>query len=133
MVSKTMEKRKNECKIELFGDKRMGYCRRRPNERFDKRCVKLTVKHGDGCIMIVGGINWMGNTRLRRIEGIMDAKMYHGILVQAFHQGKNCGIAKNSSFRRIMTQITRLRSIVTIYQGKKKMAIFVEVSLHNRR
>ena len=38
--------------------------------------------------MIWAGISWHGGTRLRLIEGIMDAKMYHGILVQAVQQGK---------------------------------------------
>ena len=38
--------------------------------------------------MIWGGICWLGGTRLKLIERTMDARMYHGILIQAVQQGK---------------------------------------------
>ena len=44
----------DETKIDLFGDKKNGYCCRRPGERFDRRCVKATVKHGGESIMCWG-------------------------------------------------------------------------------
>ena len=46
--------------------------------------------------MIWGGVSWRGKTKLRKIDGIMDAKMYHGILVQAVQQGKR--IHNNETF-----------------------------------
>jgi transposase len=60
----------DETKVELFGDKKNGYCWRKPGERFHRNCVKPTIKHGGGCIMVWGGISAQGQSRLRLIEGI---------------------------------------------------------------
>jgi hypothetical protein len=47
------------------------------------------VKHGGGNIMVLGGISVKGVTRLKIIEGIMDKKVYHSILVRrAVPEGK---------------------------------------------
>ena len=59
----------DETKIDLFGDKKNGYCCRRPGERFDRRCVKATVKHGGESIMCWGWISAVGKSKLRRIYG----------------------------------------------------------------
>ena len=60
----------DETKVELFGDKKNGYCWRNPGERFHPDCVKPTVKHGGGSIMVWGGISAKGQSKLRLIEGI---------------------------------------------------------------
>ncbi len=39
------------------------------------------MKHGGGSIMVWGGVCTNGKTKLKKIEGIMDQKVYHGILV----------------------------------------------------
>lgn len=71
----------DESKFELFGTKRRVFVRRFAGERYRKECLVPTVKHGNGNIMVWGGVSANGKTRLKRIEGIMDQKMYHSILV----------------------------------------------------
>ena len=62
---------------------------RLPGERFKKECLTPTVKHGGGSIMVWGVIFTSGVTRLKRIEGIIDQKFYHIILVRtALPEGK---------------------------------------------
>lgn len=79
----------DESKFELFGTHRRTFVRRLPNERFVKQCLTATVKHGGGSVMVWGGICTNGVTPLKKIEGIMDKKMYHSILVhRAIPQGK---------------------------------------------
>ena len=79
----------DESKFELFGSKRRVFVRRLPGERFKKECLTPTVKHGGGSIMVWGGISTSSVTRLKRIEGIMDQKFYHNILVRtALPEGK---------------------------------------------
>lgn len=79
----------DESKFDLFGSKRRTYVRRFKNERFESNCLIPTVKHGGGNVMIWGGICVNGVTRLKRIEGIMDKKVYHSILVhRALPEGK---------------------------------------------
>lgn len=79
----------DESKFELFGSKRRLFVRRQPGERFNKSCLVPTIKHGGGSIMVWGGISTNGVTRLKRIVGIMDQKVYHSILVYtAIPEGK---------------------------------------------
>lgn len=79
----------DESKFDLFGSNRRMYVRRMANERFVNSCLTPTMKHGGGNIMIWGGICTKGVTRLKRIEGIMDKKVYHSILVhRAIPEGK---------------------------------------------
>ena len=70
----------DESKFELFGGKRRTFVRRMPNERFKSYCLKPTVKHGGGSVMVWGGICAAGVVPLVRIQGIMDQKVYHSIL-----------------------------------------------------
>lgn len=51
-------------------------------ERYAKNCIVSTVKHGGGSIMVWGGISVNGVSTLKRIDGIMDKKVYHNILVR---------------------------------------------------
>ena len=68
----TMSKKKilkifkaDETKVELFGDKKNGYCWRNPGERFHPDCVEPTEEHGGGSIMVWGGISAKGQSKLR--------------------------------------------------------------------
>ena len=79
----------DESKFELFGNNRRIYVRRGAGERFRSYCLLPTMKHGGGSIMVWGGISANGVTPLKRIEGIMDKKVYHNIIVrQAMPAGK---------------------------------------------
>jgi transposase len=70
----------DESKFEFFGNKRRTFVRRFPNERFQKYCLKPTVKHGGGNVMVWGGISVRGVSRLKLIVGKMDAAAYKKIL-----------------------------------------------------
>ncbi len=73
----------DESKFEIFGaGKRRMYVRRMANERFKSYCLKPTVKHGGGSVMVWGGVCAVGVVPLVRIKGIMDQKVYHSILVR---------------------------------------------------
>ena len=79
----------DESKFDLFGSNRRTFVRRLANERYKKECLTPTVKHGGGNIMVWGGISTKGVTQLKRVEGIMDKKMYHSMLVyRAIPEGK---------------------------------------------
>jgi hypothetical protein len=79
----------DESKFDLSGSNRRTFVRRLANERYKKECLTPTVKHGGGNIMVWGGISTKGVTQLKRVEGIMDKKMYHSILVyHAIPEGK---------------------------------------------
>lgn len=72
----------DESKYEIFGNRRRRYVRRRPGERVLPACVTPTVKHGGGSIMVWGSFAGAGVGDLIRIEGRMDAKYYHRVLVR---------------------------------------------------
>jgi hypothetical protein len=56
--------------------------RRRKGEQLIDDCISSTVKHGGGNIMVWGSISGTGLGGLVKIDGIMDKKVYHNILVQ---------------------------------------------------
>lgn len=72
----------------LFSDESLfmlhwnGKCQvwRRKGEKFQPNCMKATVKH-DKKIMVWGYISAKGVGNLYRINGNMNAKMYHQILI----------------------------------------------------
>ena len=71
----------DESKFELFGTNRSIYVRRRTGERLIDDCISTTVKHVGGH-MVWGSISGGGVGDLVKIEGIMDKKVYHNILVR---------------------------------------------------
>jgi transposase len=72
----------DESKFQLFGTNRRVYVRRRKGERLIDDCISSTVKHGGGNIMVWGSISGTGLGGLVKIDGIMDKKVYHNILVR---------------------------------------------------
>lgn len=72
----------DESKFELFGSKRRQYVRRRSNERYHSKCIVPTMKHGGGNILVWGCFSGQGVGDLKKIDGKMDKKMYHQILIR---------------------------------------------------
>lgn len=70
----------DESKFNLFGSDGRQWCWRMPGEEFRDCNTQKTVKHGGGSVMVWGCITPYGVGRLHRIEGIMDAVKYVGIL-----------------------------------------------------
>jgi len=62
---------------------RQQWVRRRDGERFEKECIKATVKHGGGKVQVWGCFHANSIGPLFRIDGIMNAAAYHSIL--AYH------------------------------------------------
>ena len=56
------------------------YVQRRPGEELSVNCTKGTVKHGGRNIMVWGCIAASGCGRLYKVDGIMRADQYVGIL-----------------------------------------------------
>ena len=72
----------DESKFEQFGNMRKVYVRRREGERYKNECLLPTVKHRGGSITVWGAISASGTGDLVKIDGIMDKKLYHNILMR---------------------------------------------------
>ncbi|CAK9818710.1 Transposable element Tcb1 transposase [Anthophora quadrimaculata] len=72
----------DESKFELFGGKRRQFVRRRKGEAYQEACLKPTVKHGGGSVMVWGCISANGVGDLIRINGKLTATQYLEILQQ---------------------------------------------------
>ena len=70
----------DEISVQLIQRGGKRYCRRRPGERFRPSCLIPTVKHGGGKVNVWSCFHAGGVGPIKRIEGIMDGKIYHGIL-----------------------------------------------------
>lgn len=70
----------DESKFEIFGSKRRTFCRRKPGERYKPECVKATVKHGGGSVMVWGCFSYDGVGSLFKVDGILRKEQYHRIL-----------------------------------------------------
>ena len=62
-----------ESPFSLFPKCGKVYVRRRPGEEFQRQCLKPTVKHGGGSIMVWGCVSGAGMGKLKRLEGKVDA------------------------------------------------------------
>ena len=70
----------NESPYPVFPKCGRLYVRRRPGEEFNQNCLKPTVKHGGGKIMLWGCVSEVGMGQLTRIEGKLDAEAYYRVL-----------------------------------------------------
>ena len=70
----------DESPFSLFPKCGKVYVRRRPGEEFQPQCLKPTAKDGGGSIMVWGCVSGTGMSRLKRLEGKVDAEVYYRIL-----------------------------------------------------
>ena len=70
----------DESKFDLFGSDGRQMVWRRQHESMKQECLKATVKHGGGSIMVWGCMNAAGVGKLVLIEGIMKKEDYEKIL-----------------------------------------------------
>ena len=70
----------DESPLHLFPKCGKVYVRRQPGEKFQHQCLKPTVKHGGGSIMIWGCVSGAGMGKLKRLEGKINAQADYRIL-----------------------------------------------------
>ena len=70
----------DESPLHLFPKCGKVYVRRQPGEEFQHQCLKPTVKHGGGSIMIWGCVSGAGMGKLKRLEGKVNAQADYRIL-----------------------------------------------------
>lgn len=70
----------DETKINLFGSDGRLYVRRPPNQAYNPKYTKPTVKHGGGNIMVWGCFSWNGVGPIHWIKERMTADVYIKIL-----------------------------------------------------
>ena len=70
----------DESRFSLFPKCGKVYVRRRPGEEFQRQCLKPTVKHGGGSIMVWGCVSGAGMDKPKRLEEKVDAEVYYRIL-----------------------------------------------------
>ena len=73
----------DESKFNIWRSDGAQWCRRGPNEAFEKRNPKERPKHGGGKVMVWGCITSRGFGRLHRVKGNMDQFQYVEILEQS--------------------------------------------------
>jgi hypothetical protein len=71
----------DEKKFELLSNRRRVIVYRKPNQRYQLKFVKPSIKHGGGSIMIWGCFSYYGVGSLHLIDGIMDQNVYKDILI----------------------------------------------------
>jgi len=60
----------------LFGSDGIRWIRRPKGNRFDPKYQLLTMKHGDGSVMVWDAFSAKGMGPLHRIDGTMNRKVY---------------------------------------------------------
>ena len=72
----------DESKFNVLGSDGRNYVRRKIGERLNVKCVKKTVKHGGGSVMVWGIISASGTGPLVRLRGRINGEIYKQILQQ---------------------------------------------------
>ena len=101
----------DESRFCLFSDA-PERCIRRPGERFSRNCIKTTVKHGNGGIMVWETFTAAGVGELIRYETSINAKEYIRILETGCYQvSRSWEYPKTLFFNKIMLLHTPLKSL----------------------
>lgn len=72
----------DESKFNVIGSDGKSYVRRKIGERLSVNCVKKTVKHGGGSVMVWGVFSADGPGPLVRLHGRVNAEVYKQLLQQ---------------------------------------------------
>lgn len=72
----------DESKFNIFGSDGRNYVRRTTGERLTVSCVKKTVKHGGGSVMVWGIISAAGTGPLARLHGRINGEVYKEVIRQ---------------------------------------------------
>ena len=83
----------DESKVNLISSDGRSYVRRRVNELFSKKCVKLTGKYGGGKVMYWGGFTGASVGPLIEIENTMKHDGYINLLRDQFSPFSNKNLA----------------------------------------
>lgn len=70
----------DESTFTLFPTTGRVYVWRTPKEAYDLDCLKPTVKHGGGSVMVWGAISWYGVGPIIAVKGTMKADHYRDVL-----------------------------------------------------
>lgn len=70
----------DESKFNLFGSDGIVKVWRKPGEDMRKDCLRKTVKHGGGSVMVWGSMAWNGVGTMQFIDEIMTKEVYQRIL-----------------------------------------------------
>lgn len=70
----------DESTFTLFPTTGRVYVWRTPKEAYDLDCLKPTVKHGGGSVMVWGAISWYGVGPIIAVKGTMKADHYREVL-----------------------------------------------------
>lgn len=70
----------DESTYTLFPTTGRVYVWRTPEETYDLDCLKPTVKHGGGSVMVWGAISWHGVGPIIAVKGTMKAEHYLSVL-----------------------------------------------------
>lgn len=70
----------DESTFTLFPTTGRVYVWRTPKEAYDLDCLKPTVKHGGGSVMVWGAISWYGVGPIIAVKGTMRAEHYKDVL-----------------------------------------------------
>ena len=72
----------DESKFNVLGSDGRNYVRRKTGERLSVKCVKKTVKHGGGSVIVWGVISAAGTGPLVRLHGRINGEVYKQIIRQ---------------------------------------------------
>lgn len=71
----------DESKFNVIGSDGSRYIRRRVGERLSVNCVKKTVKHRGGTVMVWGIVSAAGTGPIVRLHGVVNAAVYKQLLI----------------------------------------------------
>ena len=90
----------DESRFQLFRNDGRPFVRRRPGEGYRDDCVRPTLKHGGGSVMVWGCMSEMGVGELRKVSGRLCAKDYVSLLRGALPTSiRSLGLGSDYTFQ----------------------------------